>query len=292
MVWLTGGNGMLGREIAEKLSAAGISYITTDAELDITDSIAVELFFKRNRLRWVINCAAYTAVDSAEEDELNAFAVNSEGVKNIAVAAEGAGVKVIHFSTDYVYPGDSTGGYIESDRTAPSSVYGRSKLSGEDELIALHPGYFIFRISWLYGPHGKNFVNTMLNLFNEKSELNVVNDQSGSPTYTGELADFIAGLVKSDSDNFGVYNFSGEGRTDWHEFASEIYRLAVKYRLTERNVKINPVDSSKYPQRAKRPACSYMLKDKLVKTFGYRPRPWRETLEEYIKIFTKTIKHR
>jgi len=283
---------MLGREIAEKLSAAGMSYISTDTELDLTDSVAVELFFKKNRFRWVINCAAYTAVDSAEEDELNAFAVNSEGVKNIAVAVEGAGVKVIHFSTDYVYPGDSTGGYIESDSTVPSSVYGRSKLSGENELVALHPEYFIFRISWLYGPHGKNFVNTMLNLFNEKSELNVVNDQSGSPTYTGELADFIAGLVKSDSDKFGIYNFSGEGMADWHEFASEIYRLAVKYRLTERNVKINPVDSSKYPQKAKRPACSYMLKDKLVKTFGYRPRHWRETLEEYIKKFTKTIKHR
>ncbi len=148
------------------------------------------------------------------------------------------------------------------------SVYGNSKLSGEKKLISICDKYFIFRISWLYGPYGKNFVHTMLTLFEQREELNVVNDQYGSPTYTGELADFVVQLIKDDSDKYGVYHFSGEGMTNWHEFASEIYRLAVKYGITERKVTINPVDSSKYPQKAKRPAYSYMLKDKLYSTFA------------------------
>jgi len=283
MIWVAGCSGMLGRHICEKLSAAGISHTTTDIELDITDLSAVSDFINRNKISWIINSSAYTAVDLAEDEKDKAFAVNALGVSNLAAAAKVKGAKLVHFSTDYVFPGIKEGGYDEDDKTGPESVYGASKLAGEYEIISAYEKHFIFRISWLYGPYGKNFVHTMLNLFKERDGLNVVNDQYGSPTYTGELSDFIIQLVKDDSDKYGVYHFSGEGMTNWYEFASEIYRLVVKYGLTERKVVIIPVDSSKYPQKAKRPAYSYMLKDKLYSTFGYRPKNWKETLEEYIK---------
>jgi len=283
MIWVTGCSGMLGRHICEKISVAGIPHVATDVEIDITDPAAVSDFINRNRISWIINCSAYTAVDLAEDEKDKAFAVNADGVKNLAVAAKIKGAKLIHFSTDYVFPGLKESGYDEEDKTGPASVYGAGKLAGEYEIISAYEKHFIFRISWLYGPSGKNFFHTMLTLFGQRDELNVVNDQYGSPTYTGELADFVVQLIKDDSDKYGVYHFSGEGMTNWHEFASEIYRLAVKYGITERKVIINPVDSSKYPQKAKRPAYSYMLKDKLYGTFCYRPKNWKETLEEYIK---------
>lgn len=283
MVWLIGSRGMLGRHLAEKMAAVGINYIPTDLELDITDKTAVSEFCIKHSFKWIVNCSAYTAVDLAEDEKDKAFAVNAQGVRNIAEACKGSGTKIIHFSTDYVFPGNKPGGFTEDDATDPEGVYGAGKLEGERFLWSIADNYFIFRISWLYGPHGKNFVHTMLSLFGQRDELNIVNDQYGSPTYTGELADFIARLIQSDSAVYGVYHFSGEGMANWYEFASEIYRLAVKYGLTERKVKINPVDSSQYPQKAKRPAYSYMIKDKLVKTFGYRPKHWKETLEEYIK---------
>lgn len=283
MIWISGCSGMLGRHLCEKLSIDGIPHAATDVEINITDPAVVYDFINRNRISWIINCSAYTAVDLAEDEKDKAFAVNADGVKNLAVAAKIKGAKLIHFSTDYVFPGLKESGYDEEDETGPSSVYGASKLAGEYEIISAYEKHFIFRISWLYGPYGKNFVHTMLTLFGQREDLNVVNDQYGSPTYTGELADFVVQLIKDDPDKYGVYHFSGEGMTNWHEFASEIYRLAVKYGITERKVIINPVDSSKYPQKAKRPAYSYMLKDKLYSTFGYRPKNWKETLEEYIK---------
>jgi len=283
MIWITGASGMLGRHISEKLSAAGISHISTDLDVNISDPSIVSDFISRNAFSWIINCSAYTAVDPAEDEKDKAFAVNATGVRDIAAAAKAKGAKLIHFSTDYVFPGLKESGYDESDETGPSSVYGASKLAGEYEIISAYEKYFIFRISWLYGPYGKNFVHTMLNLFEQRNELNVVNDQFGSPTYTGEVADIFLNLIQSDSSACGIYHLSGEGMTNWHEFPSEIYKLALKCGITERKVIINPVDSSKYPQKAKRPAYSYMLKDKLYSTFGYRPKNWRDTLEEYIK---------
>jgi dTDP-4-dehydrorhamnose reductase len=283
MIWITGASGMLGRHISEKCSVAGISHISTDLDIDISDPSIVSDFINRNTFSWIINCSAYTAVDLAEDEKDKAFAVNAIGVRNIAAAAKSKGAKLIHFSTDYVFPGLKENGYDENDETGPSSVYGASKLAGEYEIISLYDKHFIFRISWLYGPYGKNFVHTMLNLFEQRDELNVVNDQYGSPTYTGELADFIVQLIQSGSAAYGIYNFSGEGMTNWYEFALEIYKQALKYGITGKILKINPVGSSTYPQKAKRPAYSYMLKDKLVNTFSYNPMNWRITLEEYIK---------
>jgi len=287
MIWITGGSGMLGRHIAEKCKESGIDFISTDLDLDITDKTAVSQFCGKHSIQWIINCSAYTAVDLAEDEKEKAFAVNADGIRNIAEACKGSGIKIIHFSTDYVFPGNKPEGYLEDDSAGPSGVYGASKLAGENYLTSMYDKYFIFRISWLYGPYGKNFVHTMLNLFKERDELNVVNDQFGSPTYTGELAGFIVKLIGSGSDRYGIYHYSGEGMTNWYEFACEIYRLAVKHGLTDRQVKINPVDSSMYPAKAKRPEYSYMLKDKLYDTFGCRPGPWEETLEEYLSSMEK-----
>lgn len=283
MIWITGASGMLGRHICEKLSAAGISHISTDAEVDITDPSAVSELIAGIKIRWIVNCSAYTAVDKAEVEKDKAFAVNSDGVRNLAAAAKISGSKIVHFSTDYVFPGLKKNGYEEEDETAPASVYGASKLAGEFELISAYNKFFIFRISWLYGPYGKNFVHTMLDLFSQRDELSVVNDQYGSPTYTGELAEFIVRLLQEDSSDYGIYHFSGEGMTNWHEFASEIYNLAVKYKKTDRKVRIISVDSSQYPQKAKRPAYSYMLKEKLYNTFSYSPKNWKVILEDYIR---------
>ena len=282
MIWLVGCKGMLGRHLADKLEIAGISFTASDIEVDITDKKAVSSFCAGKNFSWILICSAYTAVDLAEDEREKAFAVNALGVKNIAEISRNSGAKIINFSTDYVFSGDNKNGFSENDKTGPSSVYGASKLEGEKMLTSLYDKYFIFRISWLYGPHGKNFVHTMQNLFGQKDELNVVDDQFGSPTYTGELADFIIDLIRSDSDKYGIYHFSGEGMTSWYEFAVEIYRLSIKYGITSGDVRINPVDSSRYPAKAKRPAFSYMIKNKLFNTFGYRPKDWKAALDEYI----------
>lgn len=264
-----------------------IPFTGTDIDVDITDKSAVRNFLNGRPVRWIVICSAYTAVDAAEDNSGAAFAVNADGVSHIAELCRDTGIKIINFSTDYVFPGKKSGGYCEDDLTGPESVYGRSKLAGEKILLSSYREYFIFRISWLYGPYGKNFVHTMLDLFKEREELNVVNDQFGSPTYTGELASFVLRLIKTDSESYGLYHFSGDGMTDWFQFAFEIYRLALKYKLTEKELLINPVDSSKYPSKAKRPTYSYMLKDKLQKTFNYKPAHWKTTLEEYIKLISR-----
>lgn len=285
MIWLIGNKGMLGSDIESLLKSEKLDYIVSDIETDITDIAGLESFVKGKNINRIINCSAYTAVDKAEDEPEKAAAVNCAGIANISEIASKTGARLIHFSTDYVFPGTKPEGYSEDDETEPSSVYGASKLNGELELRSITPEHFIFRISWLYGLHGKNFVHTMLNLFNERDELNVVNDQFGSPTYSGELADFIVKrIIKSDSEKYGTYHFSGEGMTTWYEFACEIYSIALKQGMVKKPVTINPVDSSQYPTKAKRPAYSYMLKDKLYKNFNFKPSDWRDILENYISL--------
>ncbi len=286
MIWLTGCRGMLGQDISLELEKGGILYIGTDADIDITSNDAVNNFIQGKNFKWIVNCAAYTAVDQAEDDRDNAFRLNAYALSNLVDAAEKTGAKIMHFSTDYVFDGSNPLPYREDDATGPTGVYGASKLEGERILTATFSRSFIFRISWLYGHGGKNFVHTMLNFFNSKEILTVVNDQYGSPTYTAELASFIAGLIKNDSDKFGIYHFSGEGETTWCEFSREIYLLAKRFGIVSRDVVIKPVDSSSYPTKAKRPSHSYMSKEKLAGTFGYSPKEWRISLEAYIKGMT------
>jgi len=283
MIWLVGNKGMLGTHLAEMLEKKNVSYVGTDVELDITDDKQLQDFVSGRSFSHIINCAAYNAVDNAEDDAHAAFRLNGAALKHLSEAANAIGACLIHFSSDYVFDGTRQAGYAEDDPPGPLSLYGASKLEGEKNVMRLCERYFLFRISWLYGPHGKNFVHTMLRLFDEKDTLNVVDDQFGSPTYTNELAGFVSDLAASGNTQFGLYHFSGEGVASWYEFAAEIYRLARKYNIASKAVVINPVDSSHYPTKAKRPAYSYMKKDKLVQSFGFRPRNWRKSLEAYIQ---------
>jgi len=282
MIWLIGNKGMLGSHLAEMLSEKGIPFAGTDVELDITDERQVKAFVEDGAFSHIVNCAAYNAVDNAEEECEAAFRLNGTALRHLSLAANRINARLVHFSTDYVFDGNKPGGYTEDDTPGPLSQYGASKLEGEKNVARLCDRYFIFRVSWLYGPHGKNFVHTMLNLFKERENVNVVDDQVGSPTYTGELALFVRHLLATGDDRYGLYHFSGEGAASWYDFASEIYRLGRKYGLVDKDVTIQPVDSSHYLQKAERPAFSYMIKDRLVETFGFRPDDWRKMLEKYI----------
>lgn len=284
MIWLIGSKGMLGTHLAEMLAQSGIPFDGTDVDLDITDESQVMAFASGKSFSHIINCAAYNAVDNAEDDAENAFRLNGTVLNHLSEAANLTGACLIHFSTDYVFNGTKSEGYTEEDPPSPETMYGASKLDGEKNVMRLCERYFIFRISWLYGPYGKNFVHTMLNLFKEKDRVTVVDDQFGSPTYTGELAGFVHDLAASENRQYGLYHFSGEGVTSWYEFAVEIYRLARKYDIVDKTVVLKPVDSSNYPSKAKRPPYSYMKKDKLVQSLGYRPNDWRDALEGYIKM--------
>lgn len=291
MIWVLGSRGMLGKHICEVLNRENLDFIGSDAEIDIRKLESLLDFTKDKSINWIINCAAYTAVDNAEDDYDNAKSINADSVRNIGAVANETGAKVVHFSTDYVFDGEKTGEYVEDDPANPVTVYGKSKLIGEKNLESGTDKYFIFRISWLYGPHGNNFVHTMLRLFRERDELNVVNDQFGSPTYTGEIAEFISRLIKENSNCFGLYHFSGEGRISWYDFARSIYDLAQKTGLVEKDLVINAVDSTCYPAKARRPKNSYMNKNKLFKAFGFKPNDWKVTLEIYMRqIFESKIK--
>jgi len=290
MIWVTGSRGMLGKDITGVLNKRGIPFVESDIEIDLTSKISVLSFVKDRNIDWIINCAAYTAVDAAEDERKKAFSVNSDVLMNLVDAAIVNDSRIIHFSTDYVYDGNKKSGYSEDDPTGPAGAYGASKLAGEIILRENYERYFIFRISWLYGFYGKNFVSTMLNLFNQKDEINVVNDQYGSPTNTFELASFIAHIIKTDPKNYGVYNFSGEGITTWYEFAREIYTRARMYGILNKDVAIHPISSSQYPTKARRPEYSYMLKEKLFNTFSYKPANWKETLDMYIKELKTAIR--
>jgi len=283
MIWLIGSKGMLGTHMAEMFNERNIPFVGSDIDLDITDEKQVFDFVSARSFSHIINCAAYNAVDNAEDDVENAFRLNGSALKHLSKAANQAGACLIHFSTDYVFNGNKESGYTENDKPLPETIYGASKLEGEKNIRRLCERYFLIRISWLYGPHGKNFVHTMLNLFKEREMVSVVNDQFGSPTYTGELVGFVCDLVARENRQYGLYHFSGECVASWFEFALEIYRLSSKYKIIEKAVAINPVDSSHYPTKAKRPAFSYLIKDKIFTTFGYRPKGWKETLENYIR---------
>jgi dTDP-4-dehydrorhamnose reductase len=283
MIWLIGCGGMLGKEFAEVLNAKGLKFEKTHRDLDITDRQAVMSYVSGKDFKWIINCAAYTAVDKAESEESAALKLNSDGAGNLAFVAKEIGAKLIHFSTDYVFGGDSAEPYKETDPTAPVSAYGRTKLAGEQAIEAVLGNYFIFRISWLYGFHGNNFVRTMLRLMGERDSLGVVADQKGSPTYTLTLAENVATLIASDSDSFGIYHYSDEGVISWYDFAVKVYALGKKYGILVKQTDVKPISTSDYSTPAKRPAWSAFDKTK-VKSLGlFSMNGWEENLENYIK---------
>ncbi len=282
MIWLIGNRGMLGTDMENSLREAGIDYTASDREVDVTDYDALKRFCAGRDFSWIINCSAYTAVDQAEDESDAAFLVNDKGVKNIALAAKESGATLIHISTDYVFSGDKEGAYLEDDDTGPRGVYGLSKLRGEENVRELLTEYFIFRISWFFGVYGKNFVYTMMRLFNERDEVRVVSDQWGSPTYAGDVSNMILEVIRKDFDRYGIYHFTNEGRTNWHEVASEISRSARKHGLASRGVDLVPITTDEYPTKAARPANSYMSKEKIKEALGISIRTWQEALEDFI----------
>lgn len=287
MVWLIGSKGMLASEIAAQLNQHNIQWIGSDKEVDITDKAAVEAFVQQNfssgSLQWIINCAAYTAVDKAEDDHAMAQKLNADALINICTAAKHYGAKLIHFSTDYVFDGSSSVPYIETDSTNPQSVYGRTKLQGEQNIVGLLPEHYIIRTAWLYGRNGANFVSTMLRLMNEKDSLKVVNDQRGSPTYAVDLAKAVLRIMQVDNHRYGIYHYSNEGNITWYDFSCEIYRQGKRIGLIKRACSVVPCTSSEFPQKAHRPSFSLLNKQKIKETFSLSVPNWNESLSLYLK---------
>lgn len=287
MVWLIGSKGMLASEIAAQLNQYNIQWIGSDKEVDITDQAAVDVFIQQNfpsgALQWIINCAAYTAVDKAEDDPETAQKLNADALINICTAAKHYGAKLIHFSTDYVFDGSSSVPYIETNTTNPQSVYGCTKLQGEQNIIELLPEHYIIRTAWLYGKSGNNFVSTMLHLMNERESLKVVNDQRGSPTYAVDLAKTVLRIMQLDNHQYGIYHYSNEGNITWYDFSCEIYRQGKRIGLIKRACSVVPCTSSEFPQKAHRPSFSLLNKQKIKETFSLSVPNWNESLSLYLK---------
>lgn len=284
---LVGANGMLAsmvRKVADDLW--DVCPLDLPA-FDMTDPAVVDDTLSRLQPQVIVNCAAYTNVDGCESEEPLATKVNGEGPGSLARAAKRLGATLVHISTDYVFDGRKTEPYVEGDATGPQSAYGRSKLAGE--LAIQESGlekYFIVRTSWLYGPGGKNFVETIIRLAREREDLGIVADQVGSPTYTGDLAHAIFNLLGAEalhaSGRYGIYHFSGEGQCSWHEFAQEIISLA-KGRGEKLKVKaVRPIATEEYPLPAARPAYSVFSKDKIKRVTGMDVPHWRDSLAVYM----------
>ncbi len=277
-ILVTGSSGQLGSEFREIAAKYSYNFFFTDrAELDITDEQKIRNFIETNNINVIINCAAYTAVDEAESDKEQADAINHKAVKFLATIAKENNIKLIHISTDYVFDGKNYRPYIETDSTAPNSVYGTTKLDGEKALQKINPkNSIIIRTSWVYSSFGSNFVKTMLRLGSQKEELGVIFDQVGTPTYAKDLAKAILEIVPqlNSCDKVEIYNYSNEGVLSWYDFAKEIMRMA------KRNCKINPIESSEYPTPASRPHYSLLNKSKIKKEFEIGIPFWKDSLNE------------
>ena len=278
---------MLGAELSLLLERAGVSYIGTGHEVDIQDPRELAAFARGKTLKWIVNCAAYTAVDTAEDEEALAFRRNAAGPENLARQAVSSGARLLHVSTDYVFSGDGTRPYQESDPIDPRCAYGRTKAAGEARVMAVAPDSVIVRTAWLYGEYGPNFVRTMLRLMAEKESVGVVDDQRGDPTWTRDLAEAIKVLVRIPSVPGGVYHFAGEGDITWYDFACEIHRLGREYGILARDCRIRPLHTEQYPTKARRPVYSVLNKDK-VRGLGVRVPDWRESLRAFFDELTRT----
>ena len=280
-ILITGANGQLGREMRKVLEGdIFVNAIFTDVEeLDITDAAAIEDCVVSNNVEYIVNCAAYTAVDAAESNVELCTKLNVEAPTLLAQAAKKHGAQFIHISTDYVFDGTNCRPYREDDPVCPVSVYGSTKLDGERHIMDVAPESIIIRTAWLYSPHGKNFVKTMLKLGQEKEQLRVVCDQVGTPTCALDLASVIKTFIDCDEWHSGIYHFSNEGAISWYDFTLAIHRLAG---IT--SCYVLPCMSEEYPTPARRPHYSVLDKSKIKKTLGIEIPHWEESLEQCINI--------
>lgn len=280
-ILVTGANGQLGNAMRVLGAKSAHHYLFTDlAELDITDREAVRRCVVENKIDVIVNCAAYTNVEKAEEDAVMADRLNHLAVENLATAAHQVGAWLIHISTDYVFQGNGNRPCREQEPTDPLGVYGRTKLAGEQAVIRSGAPYLIFRTAWLYSEWGNNFARTMLRLTAERESLNVVFDQVGTPTYAGDLAAAIVGIIDADkmTGHQGIYHFSNEGVCSWYDFATEIARFAGNTGCA-----IHPCHSSEFPSKVERPAYSVLDKSKIKQTFGITIPYWRDSLGSCIE---------
>ena len=276
-VLVTGVKGQLGHDVMDELAAKGIEGIGVDVEeMDITDAAACEKVITEAKPDAVIHCAAYTAVDAAEDNVELCRKVNAEGTRNIAKVCKALDIKMMYISTDYVFNGEGLRPWEPDDHREPLNVYGLTKYEGEIAVEQNLEKYFIVRIAWVFGVNGKNFIKTMLRLGKERGAVSVVNDQIGSPTYTYDLARLLVDMIQT--DKYGRYHATNEGLCSWYEFACEIFRQAG---MDE--VKVTPVDSDGFPAKAKRPSNSRMSKEKLTENGFERLPSWQNALERYLK---------
>ena len=276
-VLVTGVKGQLGYDVVKECEKRGIEAIGVDVEeMDITDAAACERVITEAKADAVIHCAAYTAVDAAEDNEDLCRKVNAEGTRNIAEVCRKLDIKMMYFSTDYVFNGQGERPWEPDDPREPLNVYGQTKYEGELAVQELLEKYFIVRIAWVFGVNGKNFIKTMLRLGRERGAVSVVDDQIGSPTYTYDLARLVVDMIQT--DRYGIYHATNEGLCSWYEFACQIFKAAGM-----NQVKVTPVDSTAFPAKAKRPHNSRMDKSKLAEN-GFVPLPsWEDALERYLK---------
>ncbi|QYN51481.1 MULTISPECIES: dTDP-4-dehydrorhamnose reductase [Apibacter] len=276
-ILITGGDGQLGRSLKQRIKdkpLVNYSFVFTDIqELDVLDEMFVKTYFFSNRFDYVINCAAYTAVDKAESDIEMAEKLNADAVKYLARASASQKATFIHISTDYVFSGEESTPRKEDDPVAPLGIYGQTKLNGEVFAQYYNPKTYIIRTSWLYSPYGVNFVKTMLKLFKEKDEINVIKDQIGSPTNALDLADAILTIIENDIGAYGIYNYSNEGECSWYQFSEEIKKI------NKSKIKINPILTTDYLTSAKRPRYSLLDKTKIKNTFGISIPDWKDSLK-------------
>ncbi|RZK40519.1 MAG: dTDP-4-dehydrorhamnose reductase [Pedobacter sp.] len=277
-ILIIGAGGQLGQCLRTVAERRGISDIVfpAEAEANILDQPGLESLLQKEKPAFVINCAAYTAVDKAEDEVELAKAVNETGAANLALACASNQAALVHVSTDFVFEGTLVKLLTENDEANPINVYGKTKLDGEKAVIALLKEHFIIRTSWLYSEYANNFVKTMLKLGSERDELNIIADQVGTPTYAIDLANAIFDIILSDSKAYGMYHYSNEGVTSWFDFAKAIFDIS------ETDVKANPIPGSAYPTKAIRPAFSVMDKSKIKNTFGISIPYWRDSLIQCI----------
>lgn len=275
-VLVTGANGQLGYDVVKELQKQNIEcYGTSRQDFDIVDFGATENFIKNYMPDAVIHCAAYTAVDKAEDEQGLCYLVNASATENIAKICKKINAKMLYISTDYVFDGTKDGFYEVDDEPNPINVYGKTKLLGEEAVQKILDKYFVVRISWVFGEHGNNFVKTMLRLGKEHKEISVVADQYGSPTYTADLAPLVVEMIQT--DKYGIYHATNEGVCTWAEFAEEIFKIA------DIDIKVNHITTAEYPTRAKRPMNSRLSKVKLKNNRFKIFRIWQKATKEFIE---------
>ena len=283
-ILVTGSHGQLGSEIKNLVDSAKNEYsdksflFTTKDTLDITDSKSIERFIKDNSIDIIINCAAYTAVDNAEENIIMADAINREAVKNLALFSKKYDIKLIHISTDYLFDGNSFIPYTEEIQSNPQGIYSKTKLAGEQEIRQINPpNSIIIRTSWIYSSLGTNFVKTMLRLGREKESLNVVFDQIGTPTYARDLAKAILLIINHpiiEGESVEIYHYSNEGVASWYDFAKAIFEIS------DIECRVNPIETHQYPTPAKRPYYSILNKAKIKRDYNLDIPYWRDSLKD------------